>query len=140
MHQIFCRRHEDYVKGGRCRIKLNYQVNLCLFSENQLDFIMDKLMQLFHSTKSDVSFHAILLKTFKACVSLIKPDRNFFKNIYFCFPEYRLLTKSITTRSAHQNLHGCSQHWTRREWTEDGGVNDRRKLFSTCRFHELNSH
>ncbi|XP_067680271.1 uncharacterized protein [Haliotis asinina] len=42
-----CRRHEDYKKGGKTRLNLNYQVNLAMFTEPQQDAVMETLMGMF---------------------------------------------------------------------------------------------
>ncbi|XP_046579793.1 uncharacterized protein LOC124287339 [Haliotis rubra] len=42
-----CQRHEDYKKGGKARLNLNYQVNLAMFTEPQQDAVMETLMGIF---------------------------------------------------------------------------------------------
>lgn len=45
--EVYCRRHEDYKKGGKSKDNLNFQVGMAHFTEDQHDCIMDALMAMF---------------------------------------------------------------------------------------------
>ncbi|XP_067127569.1 putative leucine-rich repeat-containing protein DDB_G0290503 [Centruroides vittatus] len=46
--KVYSRRHRDYVRGGRAKIDLTYQVHLYQFTEKQIDYIMDLLIPEFY--------------------------------------------------------------------------------------------
>ncbi|XP_035682984.1 uncharacterized protein LOC118420313 isoform X3 [Branchiostoma floridae] len=45
--KIFCRRHEDYKRGGSSRADLNFQVRLGMFHEDQQDEVLEVLSAMF---------------------------------------------------------------------------------------------
>ncbi|CAB3979031.1 Hypothetical predicted protein [Paramuricea clavata] len=45
--EVYCRRHEDYKKGGKCRDDLNFQVGMAHFSEDQHECILSSLVAMF---------------------------------------------------------------------------------------------
>ncbi|XP_044167709.1 uncharacterized protein LOC122951733 isoform X3 [Acropora millepora] len=58
----YCRRHEDYKKGGKTRGDLAFQVHFGPFSEEQQDKIMEVLTNMFCCGHSEVmKLHSVLL-------------------------------------------------------------------------------
>ncbi|XP_046848872.1 uncharacterized protein LOC124442420 [Xenia sp. Carnegie-2017] len=45
--EVYCRRHEDYKKGGKLRDDLNFQVGMAHFNEEQHECIMNALISMF---------------------------------------------------------------------------------------------
>ncbi|XP_067125883.1 uncharacterized protein [Centruroides vittatus] len=46
--KVYSRRHRDYVRGGKAKIDLTFQVHLAPFTEKQIDYIMDLLIPEFY--------------------------------------------------------------------------------------------
>ncbi|XP_060070538.1 uncharacterized protein LOC132550485 [Ylistrum balloti] len=58
--KIPCERHKQFKQGGRARFRLNYQVYLSLFTDEQQDIVMEALMSIF--CKKDHGFLDYVMK------------------------------------------------------------------------------